>query len=102
MPRGSASRRRPSAAGPRPSRSARRPRQVRRDANADLQGFAGCGLELRHRGGNGEPGPHGAFGIVLAGFGPAEIDQHPVAHVPGDETAVALDQLRDSSDDRCG
>ncbi len=41
------------------------------------------------RGGNGKAGPHGAFGIGLTGFRPAEIDQYPVTHVTRNE-AVEL------------
>ena len=47
-----------------------------------------------------QPGLHGALGIVLMGLGIAEINQHAVAHVFGDEPAMALDQLPRSSGDR--
>ena len=47
-------------------------------------------------GGNGEASPHGAFGIGLAGFRPAEIDQHPVTNVAGDEAVKLLDRGGDA------
>ena len=55
---------------------------------------AGRGDELRRRLDDGEPGLHGALGVMFVGLGIAEIGEHAVAHVLGDETAVALDQLR--------
>jgi hypothetical protein len=38
--------------------------------------------------------PNGALGVVFVGLGIAEIGEHAVAHILGDETAVALDQIR--------
>jgi hypothetical protein len=38
-----------------------------------------------------EPDPHRAFRVVLMRLGIAEIGQHAVAHVLGDETAIARD-----------
>ena len=63
------------------------------DADAHLQGNAGGGLELRHRLDQRKPGLHGAFGVMLVGLGIAEIGQHPVAHVLGDETAGLGDEI---------
>ena len=63
------------------------------DADADLQGSAGGGLELRHRLDQRKPGPHRALGVMLVGLGIAEIDQHPVAHVLGDEAADPGDEI---------
>ena len=49
------------------------------------------GVYRTDRGGNGEAGTHGAFGIGLAGFRPAEIDQYPVTDVTRDEAVKLLD-----------
>ena len=65
-----------------------------RDPDAHLQGDAGGGVELRHRLDQGKPGADRALGIMLVGLRIAEIGEHAVAHVLGDEAAVALDQLR--------
>ena len=43
------------------------------------------------RGGNGEAGTHGAFGIGLTSFRPAKIDQHTVTDVTRDEAVEPLD-----------
>ena len=51
---------------------------------------------LADRGGNGEAGPHGAFGIGLAGLRPAEIDQHAIADVARDEAVKLLDRGGDA------
>ena len=61
-----------------------------RDANPNMQRFAawGCHADC---GGNGEAGAHGAFGIGLAGFRPAEIDQHPVTDVTRNEAVKLAD-----------
>ena len=64
-----------------------------RDPDPHVQGRAGRGDELRRRLDDGEPGPHGALGVMLVRLGIAEIGEHAVAHVFGDEAAVALDQL---------
>ena len=53
---------------------------------------------LDHR----EPGAHGPLGIVLMRLRLAEIDQHPVAHVFGDEAVEMADRIADARDDRCG
>ena len=47
-------------------------------------------------GGNGEAGPHGAFGIGLAGFRPAEIDEHAVTNVTRNEAVKPLDRGGDA------
>ena len=74
--------------------------QPGRDPDPHLQRRAGRGDELRRGLDDGEPGLHGALGVVFVGLGIAEIGEHAVAHVFGDEAAVALDQRRRSSDDR--
>ena len=74
--------------------------QPGRDADPHVQGRTRRGDEFRRGLDDGEPGLHGALGVVLVGLGIAEIGEHAVAHVFGDETAVALDQRRRSSDDR--
>ena len=56
------------------------------------KGDAGGGIELRHRFDQGEPGTHRALGVVLVRLRIAEIGQHAVAHVLGDEAAVALNR----------
>ena len=46
--------------------------------------------------GNGKASTHGAFGIGLTGFGPAEIDQHAVTHVTRNEAVELLDRRGDA------
>ena len=41
-----------------------------------------------------KPGPDRAFGIMLVGLRIAEIGEHAVAHIFGDEAAVARDRRR--------
>jgi hypothetical protein len=60
-----------------------------RDPNAHLEGLLDA--QLADRFDEHQPRSHG---VVLMGLGVPEIRQHTVAHVLGDETAVALDQLR--------
>jgi hypothetical protein len=48
---------------------------------------------MRHGFDQGEAGAHRAFGVVLARLRVAEIGQHAVAHVFGDEAALAFDGL---------
>ena len=48
---------------------------------------------LDHR----QPGAHRPLGIVLMRLRIAEIDQHPVAHVFGDEAVEAADRLGDGA-----
>ena len=57
------------------------------DADPHLQRNAGGGREPRRRLDQGKPGPHSVLGVVLVSLGVAEIGQHPVAHVLGDEPA---------------
>ena len=64
------------------------------DPDPHLQRRAGGGFELRRGFDDGEPGLHGSLGVMLVGLGIAEIGEHAVAHVFGDEAAVALDQRR--------
>jgi len=64
-----------------------------RNADTHLQGRAGYGRELRHRLNQRKPGKHGAFGVMLVGLGIAEIGQHTVPHVLGDETAGSGDEI---------
>src|ERR1700735_1183956 len=40
---------------------------------------------LRHRLNQRKPGKHSALGVVLVGLGIAEISQHAITHVLGDE-----------------
>ena len=63
------------------------------DADTHLQRSAGRGRELRHRLDQRKPGTHGALGVMLVGLGIAEISQHAVAHVLGDEPAGLGDLL---------
>ena len=44
-----------------------------------------------------EPGAHRPLGVVLVRLRVAEIDQHAVAHVLGDEAAEAGDRLGDAA-----
>ena len=64
-----------------------------RDPDTHLQQNTGGGLDLQHRLDQGKPGPHRALGIVLMGLGIAEIGQHSVAHVLGDEAAGLGDEI---------
>jgi hypothetical protein len=64
-----------------------------RDAHPHLQRRAGCGRELRHRLDHGQGGAHSLLGVMLVRPWVAEIGEHPVAHVFGDEATVALDEL---------
>ena len=58
-------------------------------------GSAAIGVST-DRGGNREAGPHGAFGIGLMGLWPAEIDQHAVTDIAGDEAVELLDRGGDA------
>ncbi len=66
-----------------------------RDADADVEWFAAHWCRADRRG-DGETGAHGAFGIGLPGFRPAEIDQHPVADIACDEAVEPLDRGGDA------
>ena len=48
-------------------------------------------IQRRHIAQHLETGAHGALRIVLVGLGKAEVDEHAVAHVAGDEALVSLD-----------
>ena len=52
------------------------------------------GYDARDRLDDLQAGPHGALGVVFVGARPAEIGQHAVAHVSGDEPVVAAHRLR--------
>ena len=73
--------------------------QPGRDADPHVQRRARRGDQLRRGLDNREPGLHGALGVVFVGLRIAEIGEHAIAHVFGDEAAVALDAARRSSDD---
>ena len=49
--------------------------------------------QLADRCGNGEPGPHRAFGLVLVGARPAEIGEHSIAHELRDMAVYTRDLL---------
>jgi hypothetical protein len=49
---------------------------------------------LRRGPDDGEPSPHGALGVVFVRLRITEIGEHAVAHIFGDEAAVALDRRR--------
>src|SRR4051812_20754869 len=60
------------------------------DANADLERLA-THLCFTDRGSNSETGTHSAFGVSLMGFRPAEVDQHAVTDIAGNEAIELLD-----------
>ena len=60
-----------------------------RDPDAHLQWDGGGCLELRHRLGEGKPCPDAALGVVFMRSRIAEIGEHAVARVLGDEPPVA-------------
>jgi hypothetical protein len=45
----------------------------------------------------GEASPHRPFGVVLMRLRVAEINQHPIAHVPGDNTIGCGDYFSDGA-----
>src|SRR6516225_7492730 len=65
--------------------------EPRRDPDPHLQWRTGRAIKLRYRLDEGKPGPHGALSIMLMGPRVAKIGEHSIAHVPSDETTVALD-----------
>ena len=65
-----------------------------RDAHSHVQRSLRCGLQLRRRFRDRKPRPHRALGVVFVRLGIAEIGEHAVAHVAGDEAAVRRDQGR--------
>ena len=64
-----------------------------RDADADLQGNAAACLQLRHRLDERQPRLYRAFGVMFVRLRIAEIGEHPVAHILGDEPAGLRDQV---------
>jgi hypothetical protein len=60
-----------------------------------MERFA-AGSYPTNRGGNGEAGTHGTFGIGLSGFRPAEIDQRSVTDVTRDEAVELADRGGDA------
>ena len=64
------------------------------DADPNLQGRIGMRCELRNRLDQGKPGTNCALGIMFMRLWVAEIGENAVAHVFGDEAAIALDQFR--------
>jgi hypothetical protein len=66
---------------------------ARGDADPYLQGRVSRRDQLRDSLDEGKARLDGALGIMLVGLRIAEIDQHPVTHVLGDETAETLDCL---------
>ena len=63
------------------------------DADPHLQRNAGGGRELRRRLDQGKAGLHSVLGVMLVSLGIAEIGQHPVTHVLGDEPAGLGDEI---------
>ena len=59
--------------------------------DARLQAQIRLGVEHGYRGGDIEPRPHGAFGVVLVGPGIAEVGENAIAHVAGHETVETID-----------
>ena len=99
--RGSASRRRRRAPALRPSRSDRRRPPARWRCRRGPAAHARLGLELGRRPRPScKPGAHRPLGVVLVRLRIAEIDEHAVAHVLGDEAVEAGDRLGARSDDR--
>ena len=67
--------------------------QPGRDADPDPQGLPRR-LEIAHRRHQLEPSPNRPLGIVLLRPRVAEVGQHPIAHVLGDEATEAVDRPR--------
>jgi len=68
--------------------------QAGRDPDPHAQRRSRRGDEFRRSLDDREPGLHGALGVVFVGLRIAEIGEHPVADVFGDEATVALDRRR--------
>jgi len=66
------------------------------NANADRKCRASC-PDCPHRVDHRQPGTNRAFSIGFIGARPAEIDQHTVAHVAGDEPALLLHGVGDAT-----
>jgi hypothetical protein len=62
------------------------------NADANLELAEGGRVEPSDRGDHVEAGAHGPLGIVFVGARIAEINQHAVAHVFGDETVEAANR----------
>ena len=67
--------------------------EPRGDADAHLQGDARGSVQLRRRLDERKPSLDRAFGVVFVGLRIAEIGEHAVAHIFGDETAEAAHRL---------
>ena len=61
------------------------------DSHAHMQRRAGGGLQHRRSLDDGEPRPHRTLSVMLVRLRIAEIAEHAVAHVLGDEPSAALD-----------
>ena len=61
-----------------------------RDADAHRERLRGVRLQLRNRGNDFEPRPHGSLGIVFVRAGVAEIGQYPVTPEIAEEAVVGL------------
>ena len=59
-----------------------------------MQRHAGGGSQRRRSFDDGEPHPNGALSVMFVRLGIAEIGEHAVAHVLGDEPPVALNEAR--------
>ncbi len=70
--------------------------QAGRHADADLRRRAGDGFELAKLADDGETGAQGALGVLFQRMGVAEIDEHAVADIVGDEASVALHRFGDA------
>ncbi len=62
-----------------------------RDADPDMQRSADRRRQMRHGLDDREPGLHRALGVVLMRLRIAEIREHAVAHIFGDEAAIRRD-----------
>ena len=71
--------------------------QPGRDADADPERGPGRPLEVARRRHEREPGADRPLGVVLVRPRVAEVGQHAVAHVLGDEAALPLDRRRDAA-----
>ena len=67
--------------------------QTGRDADPGRERLTGERLQSCQRMDDREPGPDRSLGLVLVRPRPAEVRQHAIAHVLGDETVEARDHL---------